>query len=78
MITEGTANKTPEELEEAIDMLGARYQRLRGESNAFQDQCQYSCRNFESTVALVEEILLEPRWDEEQFELAKSRIINMH
>jgi zinc protease len=27
-------------------------------------------------VALVEEILLEPRWDEEQFALAKSRIVN--
>ncbi len=35
-------------------------------------------RNFESTIALVEEILFEPRWDEEQFELAKSRIINTH
>ena len=27
-------------------------------------------------MALVEEILLEPRWDEEQFELAKSRVTN--
>jgi zinc protease len=27
-------------------------------------------------VDLVEEILLEPRWDEEQFDLAKSRVIN--
>ena len=33
-------------------------------------------KNFEKTLALVEEILLEPRWDEEQFALAKSRIIN--
>ncbi|MBD3854536.1 MAG: histidine kinase dimerization/phosphoacceptor domain-containing protein, partial [Acidobacteria bacterium] len=29
----------------------------------------------EKTMALVEEILFEPRWDEEQFELAKSRVI---
>jgi zinc protease len=29
-------------------------------------------RNFEKTVELVKEILLQPRWDEEQFELAKS------
>ncbi len=33
-------------------------------------------RNFEKTVALVEEMLFEPRWDEEQFNLAKSRIVN--
>ena len=33
-------------------------------------------KNFEKTLALVEEILLEPRWDEKQFDLAKSRIIN--
>jgi len=33
-------------------------------------------RNFEKTIDLVEEILLEPRWDEEEFELAKTRLIN--
>ena len=33
-------------------------------------------RNFEKTIALVEEMLFEPRWDEEQFNLAKSRVIN--
>jgi zinc protease len=33
-------------------------------------------KNFEKTLALVQEILLEPRWDEEQFALAKSRVIN--
>jgi zinc protease len=33
-------------------------------------------RNFEKTISLVKEMLFEPRWDEEQFNLAKSRIIN--
>ena len=33
-------------------------------------------KNFEKTLALVQEILLEPRWDAEAFALAKSRIIN--
>jgi len=33
-------------------------------------------RNFEKTLSIVEEMLLEPRWDEEQFNLAKTRIIN--
>ena len=77
MLTEGTASKTPEELEEAIDMLGARIS-VRGGDQSISVNVNTLSRNFESTVDLVEEILLEPRWDEEQFELAKSRVINNH
>ena len=77
MLTEGTASKTPEELEEAIDMLGARISVYGGDQSISVNVNTLS-RNFESTVDLVEEILLEPRWDEEQFELAKSRVINNH
>ena len=33
-------------------------------------------RNFEKTVDLVKEMLLEPRWDEEEFGLIKDRVIN--
>jgi len=77
MLTEGTATKTPEELEEAIDMLGARISVYGGEQS-IRISVNTLSRNFESTVALVEEILLEPRWDEEQFELAKIRVINNH
>jgi zinc protease len=75
MMTEGTATKTPEELEEVIDMLGANINVYGGEQS-ISISVNTLARNFESTVALVEEILLEPRWDEEQFELAKSRITN--
>ena len=75
MLTEGTANKTPEELEEAIDMLGASiYVRAGTESMNIGVNCL--TRNYEKTLELVEEILLQPRWDEEQFELIKSRMIN--
>jgi zinc protease len=77
LMTEGTANKTPEELEEAIDMLGANINVYGGEQS-ISINVNTLARNFESTIALVEEILFEPRWDEEQFELAKSRIINSH
>ncbi|MBN1819180.1 MAG: insulinase family protein, partial [Prolixibacteraceae bacterium] len=75
MLTEGTANKTPEELEEAIDMLGANISVRSGSENMF---VMVNCltRNFENTLALVKEILLEPRWDEEQFGLIKARMIN--
>ncbi len=75
MLMEGTVNKTPEELEEAIDMLGARIYISSGIENM---SIYVNCltRNYENTLALVEEILLQPRWDEEQFELVKSRMIN--
>ena len=75
LMTEGTANRTPEELEEAIEMLGANINVYGGE-RSISINVNTLARNFEETVALVEEILLEPRWDEEQFELAKSRTIN--
>jgi len=75
MLMEGTANKTPEDLEEAIDMLGANIYVSSGTENM---SINVNCltRNYENTMALVEEILLQPRWDKEQFDLIKSRMIN--
>ena len=75
MLTEGTATKTPEELEEAIELLGASI-RVNAGTDKITVNVNCLSRNFEETLALVEEILLEPRWDEEQFELIKSRTIN--
>jgi zinc protease len=75
LMNEGTRNKTPEELEEAIRLLGASISFSGGTENITVRVSTLS-RNFEKTIGLVEEMLLEPRWDEEQFGLAKSRIIN--
>lgn len=75
MMTEGTRNRTPEELEETIDMLGARISVYAG-AEEISINVTTLARNFEQTMALVEEILLEPRWDEQQFSLVKSRMIN--
>jgi zinc protease len=75
MMNEGTKNRTPEELEDAIGLLGASIRVSSGNEDISIDVSSLA-RNFEKTLALVEEILLEPRWDEEQFALAKSRIIN--
>lgn len=75
MLMEGTATKTPEELEEAIDLLGASIN-ISGGTENITINVNTLARNFEKTVELVEEILLEPRWDAEQFELVKSRILN--
>ncbi|MDD3095437.1 MAG: pitrilysin family protein [Candidatus Neomarinimicrobiota bacterium] len=75
LMMEGTKHKTPEELEEAIDLLGASYRMYTGQESIV---LAVSClaRNFEKSLTLAEEILLEPRWDEEQFTLAKTRTIN--
>jgi zinc protease len=75
MLNEGTKNKTPEELEEEIQLLGATINIRGGEENITVSVTTMA-RNFEKTIALVEEMLLEPRWDEEQFSLNKTRTVN--
>ncbi|NLA50055.1 MAG: insulinase family protein [Bacteroidales bacterium] len=75
MLNEGTRNKTPEELEEAIQLLGASLE-ITGSDEDITVSVNSLSRNFEKTIELVEEMLLEPRWDEEQFVLNKARIIN--
>ena len=67
MMMEGTQNKTPIELEEAIDDLGASIFLYTGrESINVRVNCLSS--KFADVYNLVEEILLEPRWDEKEFE----------
>ena len=71
IMMEGTANKTPEELEDAIGQLGANLS-MSTANEYIQVAGNCLSRNFEATMELVQEILLEPRWDEKEFE----RIIN--
>ncbi|MDT8400481.1 MAG: pitrilysin family protein [Bacteroidales bacterium] len=75
LMNEGTANKTPEELEEAIDLLGASI-RIRATGESIMISVNTLSRNFEKTIALVEEMLMEPRWDTTEFELARESVIN--
>ncbi len=75
MLNEGTKNKTPEELEEEIQLLGANINIRAGDEN-FTVSVTSLARNFEKTLTLVEEMLLEPRWDEEQFSLNETRTVN--
>ncbi len=75
MLTKGTANKTPQELEEAIQQLGATIN-----VNAQQESIVISgntlAKNYEATIALMNEILLEPRWDQTEFNLATQQVIS--
>ena len=75
VMNEGTKNKTPEELEDAIKLLGASISVSAANEN-ITFRVSSLARNFEKTVALVEEMLFEPRWDQEQFNLVKLRIVN--
>jgi zinc protease len=75
LMTQGTKNKTPEELEEAIDQLGSAIN-----VNATTEDVRISvstlARNYDATLALVEEILLEPRWDAKEFDLIKQSVVS--
>jgi zinc protease len=75
MLMEGTADKTPEELEEAIDMLGATI-RINAALESITVSVNCLSRNLDQTTELVREILLEPGWDEKEFEIAKMKVIN--
>lgn len=75
IMMEGTATKTPEELEEEMDLLGSRISMSTGKLNISVRASSLS-RNFEKTIDLIEELMLEPRWDEEEFDRIKTKTIN--
>ncbi|MFA6128946.1 MAG: pitrilysin family protein [Bacteroidales bacterium] len=75
LMNEGTKNKTPLELEEAIEGLGSSIN-INASGTSVSISANTLARNFDQTLALVEEMLLEPRWDEEEFGLAKDRALN--
>ncbi len=75
VMTRGTANKTAAELEEAIDLLGASINVYSGGQN-FTITGNALSRNYAETMKLIEEILLEPRWDEREFDLAKQSVLS--
>jgi len=75
LMMQGTKNKTPLQLEEEIDNLGARIY-VSASNNDINISVNTLSRNFDQALALVEEILLEPRWDEEEFGLAKTKLLN--
>lgn len=71
LMMEGTKNKTPEELEDAIGQLGANI-RMFTSNDAITISANCLERNYEATMSLVQEILLEPRWDEKEFDRLKT------
>ncbi len=74
IMMEGTKNKTPIELEEAINDLGARI-RMFTDSETITLEANMLRSRFDKALALVEEILLEPRWDDKEFERIKQETL---
>jgi zinc protease len=75
MMTQGTKTKTPQQLEEAIQQLGATIN-VFANTEDIRIRVNTLTRNYTATLALVAEILLEPRWDATEFELIKQSTIS--
>ncbi|SEL82755.1 zinc protease [Aquimarina amphilecti] len=75
LMLKGTKNKTAEELENAIESLGAILNIYATDENIVLSGSTLS-KNYDKTVKLIQEILLEPRWDEKEFGLIKQSVIS--
>jgi zinc protease len=75
VLPQGTKNRTPEELEEEIELLGSDINMYAGREEINFSGSSLS-RNFEKTVSLMKEILLEPRWDTSEYSMALTRTRN--
>ncbi|MGM5471119.1 M16 family metallopeptidase [Flavobacteriaceae bacterium LMO-SS05] len=75
IMMEGTVNRTPEELEEAIELLGASIN-MSTSNESITIYGNTLARNLDKTMDLVEEILLQPRWDQDELRRIKLSTIN--
>ncbi len=73
LMMQGTINKTPADLEEAVGLLGASIDMYSGnEDFVISGSCL--SKNFKETMGLIKEIILEPRWDEKEFKRLKQAL----
>lgn len=75
LLNRGTANRTPAELEQAIENLGATIT-VEMEPEALHVRGRALARNSESALALAVEMLLQPRFDAGEFAIAKRRTLD--
>ncbi|WP_275315375.1 M16 family metallopeptidase [Tenacibaculum bernardetii] len=74
LMNRGTKNKTVAELQEAIQELGASIGVYSSKENITISGTTLA-KNYTETINLVEEMLLEPRWDATEFELIKKSVV---
>lgn len=75
LLTKGTAYKTPQELEQTIELLGATLD-ISAQKESIRVSGSALAKNFQQTMELVEEVLVSPRWDEKELELYKQEVIS--
>ena len=75
LMTKGTKNKTPEQLENAIESLGATIRAYATDESIFISG-NTLVKNYNETMALVQEIILQPRWDAKEFDLIKQSTLS--
>ncbi len=75
LLQKGTAHRSTGELEDAIKALGSEIT-ISTDVNYTTILGSTLARNFDATIALLEEMLLEPRWDQTEFELLKRRTLD--
>ena len=75
LMTKGTKTKTPEQLENAIESLGATIRAYATDEGIFISGNSLA-KNYKATIALVEEIILQPRWDLKEFDLIKQSTLS--
>lgn len=75
LLMKGTATKTTAQLESAIESLGASIYTYTDKENVYIGGNTLA-KNYEQTIALVQEILLEPRWDATEFDLLKQSTLS--
>lgn len=75
LMTKGTKNKTPEQLENAIESLGATIKAYATDESIFISGNTLA-KNYNATMALIQEIILQPRWDAKEFDLIKQSTLS--
>lgn len=75
LLMKGTATKTTAQLENEIESLGASIYTYADKENVYIGGNTLA-KNYDKTIALVQEILLEPRWDETEFDLLKQSTLS--
>ena len=75
LMNKGTKNKTTAELEAAIQQLGARIN-IYSTTESFVISGNTLARNYPATMALLTEMLLEPRWDVEELETIRRETLS--
>lgn len=74
LMNEGTATKTAAELEQAVGLLGSQITVSSGAEDVVLSGTSLA-RNFEATVALMQEVLFSPRFEQTDLERVRSALV---